>query len=1352
MKFDLIRMKQLLCILLFCIINRIEAQTPKSIWMEEAPEPSSSLRVKCNDAGTVTLQVGPGTQSNDIKFLCKGDSLFINHDGNFDISGDPLPGTAGGVGYGFYKCPPTVQGDKLSDILKDTCIIKNPIPTGGIWVATGPTPNGDVWFHNDCNIQEFFNDGKPVSVWFAPITIDNFAQIKYESVGGGGAGPCVNVNTNEAFQVVYLNPIRVTILSTTDIGGGMYSAQLKLEGGLSEYDGSTYPNVSIIEKSNGSLVGTITSGVAKHGNIITVKLPAKGSYNVLIEDGKSCDGKVLLPVPSVVFSTTCKTACVGEQFCIDFTAKGLTDFESIQLSIIPNLKSLTFVNVVPGVLNGNEFGFNYATDPNYQDSILIISWYTFGKDTVLPTEVLFSVCFTAKNNPNSSNVFQIIDDQVNSIESKVFFNIDTQYTATLNSCPILIESCLGLQPIFTQDSTSCYGRCDGEFTIQVQNGKEPYQYKWQKIGMPGQMGMGNLANGGSIATINNRCAGFYQVTVNDSSQPPASEIKTVEVLSRPKPIFTFDAFPPKCYGDNDGTIQLTVQNMAGNLDFDWKGSPNGDGSFEITDLTAGQYQVTVTDNDGCQDTSKFTLTQPDSIFTSSIAINGETCLGGGANGSITVSSVGGTTSSAGYNYSWTGPNGYTGSGKTITGLVAGKYIVTAKDDNNCQNSNSFIVPSAGAPVVDSIKIKDESCPGAKDGSIQVYATPAGSPIISYIWTGPSGYTGSGNSITGLEKGLYDVTITAQDGCAQIAQGIVNGPLDITISPNPNSPGCPGDSNGDIFLTITGGTPPYKFKWSNTPSSMMQNLINVSAGVYTVSVTDNNNCPPKVLDITLEDAPSIEVDFSLLTKTSCAAGVCDGGATATAKYSNGAAGTFKFEWSTGEVDLFKNSSSSLKLCEGENYVTVSDNLCSKVDTVIIEGPGNFLINIDTIIPVSCHGLQDGSIFVGISGGTGPYTYTWFPAGSNQPVNTNLKGGNYSVTIEDGKGCLISKDDIIVPEPEPIHITIDSFQNERCQGSKDGFILTQVTGGNSGQNTYIWTPGISTGPNAQNLGPGLYTVTVIDIKGCQHDTFAVLNSPPLLQYTLDPIAPPPCFGQSTEVQVSAAIGGNGGPYTYTVDNGFSYDVGTPALVFSGDHLITIQDSKGCSNDTLITIVDPQKLFVDLGPDITVELGFDIQLTPTINSFLPIDSVKWIPSTGLDCDNCISPNATITNLTKYQIGVWDINGCYGEDDIIVDVAKSRRIFIPNVFSPNFDGFNDYFSVYTGPGVQKIDFIKIFDRWGEMIYEQSNIPIDLSTTGWNGNFEGRPLNPGIYVYMVQVTFIDGASRLYRGDLLLVR
>jgi gliding motility-associated-like protein len=174
--------------------------------------------------------------------------------------------------------------------------------------------------------------------------------------------------------------------------------------------------------------------------------------------------------------------------------------------------------------------------------------------------------------------------------------------------------------------------------------------------------------------------------------------------------------------------------------------------------------------------------------------------------------------------------------------------------------------------------------------------------------------------------------------------------------------------------------------------------------------------------------------------------------------------------------------------------------------------------------------------------------------------------------------------------------------------------------------------------------------------------------------------------------------------------------------------------------------------VGLDTTIQLGDSVLISATIASAPEGYTLAWTPATALSCDSCLQTWAMPFVTTQYTLTWSDSNGCTGFDRITVEVTPERRVFIPNAFSPNDDGLNDVFMVYGGSGVYRINDFQIFDRWGELLFSRTDFFPNDPLNGWDGMFKGKMMNPGAYVYFVEVEFVDGRVLMYKGDINLIR
>jgi gliding motility-associated-like protein len=1337
------------------------AQTPQSVQYKAPLFPADGQRITCNDAGTVSLSLAGNAQSMSTMFLCFGDELVITHNGDAELSGDPNPATTPGIGYAFYSCAPTVSGPTLSDILLDACILDEPTPPQGLWITTGNNPNGNTTFANTGFLQRFFNNGDPVEIWFAPITVDDFFTNGYEEAApGAGAGPCVNVNVDAAFRVVYLNEIRIEDLDVTPFGVAPGTGSFQITGGLPQFDGSNY-SIQIYQRTNPSITGSITSGPATHGSMVTFEVPNDRQFVIEVTDNTGCSNTFFVTVPSIVMDIDCIEIAEGSTGCVDVRVRNFTDVQSLQLFFYWNRDVISFLSISsPGLPD-----FNPAASTNLLgDSLLLISYFNaFLAGVSIPyDEVLFTLCFEAIGQPGECTFIDLKDGPAGlRLEAIISLNggsDDAQIgISSLNGCVCIRESG-DLQVNLTPTPPTCANLNNGQLRIEVSGGIEPYDYQWAHATNPALQGSGVLAFNPSSVLLPNLPPGIYSVTVTDNDTPPNQVVRQVQIVSPPPIQILFDGFNPTCHNDVDGGVLANVLGGTGTYTYAWSTGLSGPDEDVLSDVPNGTYALTITDQNGC------TAVEDIVLQTTPIVINEQSktnisCGGPGNNGSVTVLATGGTINpGSGYIYTWL-PN--VGSGPTITGLGPGTYNLTVSDDNGCTATFSTTFTDSDGPTIDGFNVTDAGCADKANGSIEALVTPAsGATNLQFNWSGPNSTTFTGQTITGLLPGNYFVTVTDDNGCTATGVTFVSNVFPFFIADTFRTrPTCPGGSNGSIGLLVNGGTMPYSFTWSNVgvPSA---NSVNspIPAGTYTVTVTDAEGCGPMIVEVILQDPAGIQASFGSIDPVSCAQGMCDGAAQLSAAYSDGTTGNFNFTWSSGEIALLVTSSTATQLCGGMQSVTISDGSCATVTEFEVPGPAPIEV-VPVITQVSCQGAGDGEVLLIVNGGTAPFQYAW-SAGDTVTLNSrnNLQPGAYQVTVIDQNGCIGFSPVVTIMQPDLFQLNLVPGQTSdvRCAGDANGVIAVSTQGGNPGTPSFLWSGSVSTGAVASGLAVGTYSVTATDSRGCTAILEHSIQSPPAVVVSLLPLEEPDCHGESTFLTAQSASGGNGPNFTWSVDNSLPRPITNPFAVFADrDILVTVFDALGCRWDTIVSVGQPAPLFLDLGPDIEIELGDSITLGP-VNSLDGFDIISylWNPATGLDCSTCPHISAKPDITTTYTLRIEDENGCAAEDKITVDVRTIRRVYIPNAISANYDGFNDVFTVYTGRGVRQVDYIRIFDRWGNQVYELINPPPsqDGSVPGWDGHFRGRLMDPGVYVYAVQVTFLDNRSLIYRGDVNLIR
>ncbi|MEL6865257.1 MAG: gliding motility-associated C-terminal domain-containing protein [Bacteroidota bacterium] len=281
----------------------------------------------------------------------------------------------------------------------------------------------------------------------------------------------------------------------------------------------------------------------------------------------------------------------------------------------------------------------------------------------------------------------------------------------------------------------------------------------------------------------------------------------------------------------------------------------------------------------------------------------------------------------------------------------------------------------------------------------------------------------------------------------------------------------------------------------------------------------------------------------------------------------------------------------------------------------------------------------------------------------------------------------------------------------------------------------------------LPTGSYSLALIDANGCEYSALVEVPSAPnpTLSWIIDPVT---CFGADDGGLVIEAISSD---LTYSWD-GENFVSNTSFVnIPAGEHLLTIQDEFGCLYEERILIPEPPLLLAVLPEQLELILGEELVLLPNVNTNAPL-TYAWSPEEGLSCSDCPAPVASPHRSTTYTLVVTDEAGCTAEAQVRINVSQLRRVFIPNVFSPNGDGLNERFTVFSDESVASIPQFLVFDRWGELVYEGVEVQPNNLTQGWNGTFRGEEMDPGIFVYMIKVAFVDGHQEVYSGDVALVR
>jgi len=815
------------------------------------------------------------------------------------------------------------------------------------------------------------------------------------------------------------------------------------------------------------------------------------------------------------------------------------------------------------------------------------------------------------------------------------------------------------------------------------------------------------STGDSTETITVGSPATYRVTVTNAGG--CTGIDSFIVRQSSPITLTAANTNVSCFGGNNGAIQLTVNGGTPGYAYLWSSlqtTPN------ISNLMAGNYAVAVKDAIGCTATLNDTINQP-AALADSVVVTPVICFGQ-SNGTASVIVSGGTGQDV---FNWSN----SANTENITGLAAGIYQVTVTDSLLCTiTAGAVIVQPAALQLA--LTDTNITCAGFNNGKIST-TVQGGITPYTYLWTG--GLTTA--NISNLPPATYTVTVTDSNSCTITGNATITTPLPLQLSIQTVNVLCSGNNTGSITATLSGGTGAYNYLWSNAATTAA--IAQLIAGSYTITGTDANNCTVDTSIVITQPAPLvITVDSSIAP--SCY-GYADGSIYTT---ESGGVTPYTLSWSNTST-----ASNITNLANGTYTLTFTDSdQCSVTNSVTITSPDSIVIT-PTLTDVSCFGKNDGNIKTVVTGGTTPYAYLWSNAVTT-PQISNLAPGIYSVTVTDAHNCTGTDTGLVIKQPAALADSL-SVSNETCPVAKNGAVISNVTGGTAAY-TYNWSNGANT-QNIINIHAGTYALTVNDHNGCSVTATATVIIQPtlILEATVDnPLCPPLQDGSITLV-----VGGNTNPYQYHWSG--AQQGASPSNLSPGSYAVTVTDQYGCTIDSSFTLQYQFVLTLQATPSFTtIKLGQLVQLATATNGTQL--HYQWTPQEGLTCSDCAAPVASPTADTHYTVTGQDNNGCIAVDTIDINVIPDYDLFIPNAFTPNNDGNNDFFEIFGNKAAMRYVAVEVFDRWGEKVFE-SNSP-DFQ---WDGTYKGKAVQPGVFVYAIQVSFSDGHSdKLFKGSVTLIR
>lgn len=834
--------------------------------------------------------------------------------------------------------------------------------------------------------------------------------------------------------------------------------------------------------------------------------------------------------------------------------------------------------------------------------------------------------------------------------------------------------------------------CPGDSVTLFANAQGYVNYQWSPAtGLSSTTGSSVIAFPASTTT--------YTITGFDSGG--CSQTKTVQVIVRPKPTPTVTPSNSvlTCAAPN-ATLTAT-----GGGTYRWS---NGSTTSSITTNIPGTYTVTVTGANTCTATAEATVTQSTSSVVATITPLADTLTCQRTN--VTLTAGGGAT------YLWS--NGATSS--TINVTTPGTYTVTATDLTGCAGSASVsIIQNITPPQV---SVTPPGLLTCSNTSTSLRATGGG----TYQWSSGS----VSDSITVSSPGTYSVIVTdPANGCTASASQVVNNnitPPPVSIAP-PAQLTCTVTS---INVVASSSTVNASFNWggNNTGPS----LTVTSPGAYSVTVTDPaNGC-------TASASVNVTLNQNLITTFNNTPALCQGGSTGAVDLTiTGGQSPYTFQWSN------QATTEDLSSVPAGNYsVTITDNGgCSTTASTSVSEPQALNVS-ETHTGVSCSGSSDGVINLNATGGTGAYNYTWNDGATSSSRN-NLGFGNYSVTVSDNNQCSVSLS-ITISQASTIEV-FNVKTDISCYQGRDGNIDISARGGNQPY-SFKWNDGANTEDRSQ-IPAGTYTITVTDANQCTATASISINEPSALAFTQQ-VNQPTCPDNNGDGSIALSPSGATPPYRYSWSNGGNTPDKTG--LSPGTYTVTITDDNSCSVTISFAMSYQYNFTVDASPTVsTIEPGQTVTLNYSMNgSAGTVTSQKWTPGQSLSCDDCPSPVAAPQTTTTYQVEVTNDAGCAATDIVIIYVTPVFSLYVPNVFTPNSDGFNDFFELYGNrDGIAFLE-IQLFNRWGEKIFESNDHYFK-----WDGRYKGEPLVPQALTWQLRLGFVDGhVEEVRKGSITLLK
>ena len=831
----------------------------------------------------------------------------------------------------------------------------------------------------------------------------------------------------------------------------------------------------------------------------------------------------------------------------------------------------------------------------------------------------------------------------------------TDATSCIAVGSVLVSGTDDVNVSVSSTNPSCNGDVNGSASATASGGTAPYSYLW--------------STGQDTPDISNIGAGTYSVTVSDTNG--CGGTASITITEPEELTASVEVTNAICAAPNSGSATAVVSGGTAPYSYAWN---TNETTATITGLGSGGYMVFITDANGCT-----TSAMGNVIATADLEINissTDVSCNGEADGSAMVIVTSGTGSHA---YAWS--NGAMEA--SISGLTAGTYSVTVSDETGCSGTASVTISEPSALSVN-LSSTNADCGGGANATATAVASGGTAPY-TYLWSNGS----TEATIENLTVGTYSVSVTDANGCTTSSSINVSEAGDVSISVTSQDVSCNGASDGMLAATVSGGTPPYMYNWSNGASTAT--LDGVGPGTYSVTITDSQSCSASSSG-SVSEPSAIALDVSSMD-VGCNASSDSGSASVTA---SGGTSPYGYAWSNGAT-----SASISNLDAGDYSVTVTDaNACTETANVTIS-TSDLSVVIDGT-NLECEGDNNGTAIAQVSGGTPPFAYVWSNGQSSQSIE-NLAAGTYAITVSDSQGC-IAIGNIVLTSASQVNLSI-STSDISCPGANDGSATVTPSGGTPPY-SYSWSNG-SNSPSISNLAAGSYGVTITDANGCTATGNASIIEASTLQVSLS-TSGALC---GDEGSISANASGGTPPYSYSWSNGASGS--SISNLGSGTYSATVTDSNGCTATASATLIDA---------DVPT---CSISITQEISSAGASDGAATVSGSGGQApysyawsNGTTGSEATGLGSGTYTVTITDANACQSTCQIDLEDPSTIKVGDFAWNDVNRNGIQD-------PGEEGLADVIV--RLEGMDVDGNSILIG-TTTDADGYYLFENLNPGTY------------------------